>query len=247
MNGLNFSQQVAQIKANLTQVQSRMAQAADKAGRDHREIQMIAVTKLMPLETIKAGIAAGIRAFGENYPEQAAEKIKALASEQALTWHMIGHIQSRKTSTVCDNFDFVHAVDRMKIARYLDRYCGEANRRMPVLIEVNVSGEESKHGWKAWDEHTWPELVPQFEKIAHMPNIEVRGLMSMPPYFEDPENTRPFYQRLARLQRYLKEQLPMMTWRELSIGTSFDFEVAIEEGATMVRLGTIIFGARPEN
>ncbi len=247
MNGLDFSQQVDQIKENLAVVQARMARAAEKAGRDHHEIQLIAVTKLMPLETIKAGIAAGIRAFGENYPEQAAEKIRALSSEEELTWHMIGHIQSRKTSTVCDYFDFVHAVDRIKIARYLDRYCGEANRRMPVLIEVNVSGEESKHGWKAWDEQAWPELVPHFEKIAQLPNIEVRGLMSMPPYFEDPEKTRPFYQRLGRLQRFLEDELPLMTWQELSIGTSFDFEVAIEEGATMVRLGTIIFGARPGN
>lgn len=242
----NFAKQVAQIKDNLHQVEDRIARAAEKVGRDHRDIQLVAVTKMMPLETIKAGIDAGIRAFGENYPEQAAEKIRALTSSPDISWHMIGHIQSRKTSTVCTFFDWVHSVDRMKIARYLDRYSGEADRIMPVLIEVNLSGEESKFGWKAWDQDHWSELVPQFEKISQLTNIEVRGLMTMPPYFDNPELTRPYYQRLSQLQGFLREQLPSVSWDELSIGTSFDFEVAIEEGATIVRLGTVLFGSRPK-
>ena len=240
-----FIEQVNQIKNNLEEIKNRIALAAEKAGRDDSEIKLIAVTKLMPLETIKAGIEAGLRDFGENYPEQAVEKINALTKDVEITWHMIGHIQSRKTSTVCTYFDWVHSVDRMKIARYLERYSREADCNMPVLIEVNLSGEESKFGWKAWDEDAWSELVPQFGKISEMANIEINGLMTMPPFFDDPELTRPYYRRLRRLQGFLKNKLPDVCWESLSIGTSFDYEVAIEEGATMVRLGTSIFGPRP--
>lgn len=240
-----FIEQVSQIKENLQEIKARIRRAAERTGRDPSEIEIVAVTKLMPLETIKAGIEAGIRDFGENYPEQAAEKIKALSEDKGVTWHMIGHIQSRKTDTVCSYFDWVHSVDRMKIARYLDRYSRQADRIIPVLIEVNLSGEESKFGWKAWEEDAWSELVPQFTKIAEFPHIEIRGLMTMPPFFDDPELTRPYYQRLRRLQGYLKDKLPGVEWGTLSIGTSFDYEVAIEEGATMVRLGTSVFGPRP--
>jgi PLP dependent protein len=243
------AEKVEQIRANLASVQAQMAHAAEKSGRDVNKIQLVAVTKLMPIEMIHAGVEAGLRVFGENYPEQAAEKISALATEtdEKITWHMIGHIQSRKTNTVCAHFDWVHSVDRLKIARYLDRYCRENNRTMPVLIEVNLSGEESKYGWKAWDEGYWPELIPQFRKFAEFPNIEIHGLMSMPPLFDDPELTRPYYQRLRRLRAFLRDQLPDFCWDELSIGTSFDYEVAIEEGATMIRLGTVLFGPRPVN
>jgi len=240
-----FQDQVDQIKENLHQVKTQIDRAANKSGRKGDDIRLIAVTKLLPLEMIKAGIEAGLREFGENYPEQAADKIRALESDPSLTWHMIGHIQSRKTSIVCAYFDWVHTIDRMKIAHYLDRYSREANRVMPVLIEVNVSGEESKHGWNAWEEDRWQDLIADFEKITQFPQIEVCGLMTMPPYFDDPELTRPYYQRLSRLQSFLRENLPNTSWDQLSIGTSFDFEVAIEEGATMVRLGTSIFGPRP--
>ena len=240
-----FTEQVALIKDNLSRVESRIAHAAEKAGRNSQDIQLVAVTKFMPLEVIQAGIEAGLRTFGENYPEQAAEKIAALEKDFTLTWHMIGHIQSRKTSTVCEYFDWVHSVDRLKIAKYLDRYSRENDRVMPILIEVNLSAEESKFGWKAWNENRWPDLLPYFEKVALLSNLEIRGLMTMPPFFDDPELTRPYYKRLRRLQGFLREQLPDITWSELSIGTSFDYEVAIEEGATMVRLGTTLFGPRP--
>jgi PLP dependent protein len=240
-----LSEKAALIKDNLQRVETRLAHAAEKAGRSRQDVQLIAVTKLMPLEVIQAGIEAGLRVFGENYPEQAAEKITALETDFDLTWHMIGHIQSRKTNTVCEYFDCVHSVDRMKIAKYLDRYCQENDRVMPILIEVNLSGEESKFGWKAWDENRWSDLLPHFEKIAQFPNLEIRGLMSMPPFFDDSELTRPYYQHLRRLQGFLREQLSDISWGELSIGTSFDYEVAVEEGATMVRLGTTLFGPRP--
>lgn len=245
MSHPEFEQYVTIIKNNLEQIHARIAQAAEKSGRDGQEIRLIAVTKLMPLEMIKAGIAAGLRDFGENYPEQADQKIMAISTHKDITWHMIGHIQSRKTSLVCDHFDWVHALDRMKIARYLNRFCTESGRNMPVFIEVNISGEESKHGWQAWDDSDWPALIPHFKEIAQMSAIKVCGLMTMPPFFDDAELTRPYYRRLGRLQNYLREAVPEIAWDQLSIGTSFDYEVAIEEGATMVRIGTSIFGARP--
>lgn len=240
----NVEGQVSTIRQNLDRVKKLMSRAAEKSGRDLEQIQLIAVTKRMPVETIRAGIAAGIRRFGENYPEQAAEKIEAIGDKKDIEWHMIGHIQSRKTDTVCKYFSMVHSLDRMKIANYLDRYSGEAKRVMPVLIEVNLSGEASKYGWEASNEILWPEILPQFRDISQKPNIEIKGLMTMPPMYDDPELTRPIYRRLRRLQGFLQENIPDAQWDHLSIGTSFDFEIAIEEGATMVRIGTEIFGPR---
>jgi pyridoxal phosphate enzyme (YggS family) len=236
---------VQEIKSNLESVQSRINKSAKIAGRDPSEIKLVAVTKTLPVETISAGIEAGLRCFGENYAEHAAEKIEAIKTDLDIEWHMIGHIQSRKAETVCQYFDMVHSLDRIKIARYLDRYAKELQRIMPVLIEVNLSGEESKYGWEASDETSWSDLIPQFEKIANYENLEIRGLMTMPPLFDDPEETRPIYQRLKQLQAFLRHKMNGVSWDALSIGTSFDFQVAIEEGATIVRIGAEIFGSRP--
>lgn len=245
MTEIDIDQRTKLIEKNLELVKHRIAEAAEKAGRDAESIKIIAVTKMMPVEVIKAAIKAGIRCFGENYAEQAAEKIEAVGIEMDLEWHMIGHIQSRKAETVSRYFDMVHSLDRMKIARYLNKYAKEQNRVMSVLIEVNLSGEESKFGWEASDEGSWPNLADQFRQITAYQNIKIRGLMTMPPMFDNPESTRPIYKKIRRLQQFLKERLPEVTWDELSIGTSFDYAVAVEEGATMVRIGTEIFGSRP--
>lgn len=236
---------VSEIESNLRTIQNTIQRAAEKSGRTAEDVRLVGVTKRLPLETVQAGLQAGVHIFGENYPEQALAKVLALRDTPGIQWHMIGHIQSRKAETVCRYFDMVHSLDRMKIARYLDRYCGDLQRKMPVLLEVNLSGEESKYGWPAWDESKWTELLTPFNQIAEMPNLSVQGLMSMPPLFDDPETTRPLYQRLARLQAFLRDNLGEASWNELSIGTSFDYEVAIEEGATMVRIGTELFGPRP--
>lgn len=245
MDSSDFESRVNSIQHNLETVRSKMAAAAGRVGSAVDEVQLIAVTKLQPLEVIRAGIQAGICCFGENYPEEAAEKIFTLDAGADVKWHMIGHIQSRKTGIVCRHFDMVHSLDRMKIARYLDRYSGELEKVMPVLLEINISGEESKFGWQAWDEKRWSELIAPFSEISQMAHIKVQGLMSMPPIYSDPEATRPHYQRLRKLQQYLKDALPGTDWHELSIGTSFDYQVAIEEGATMIRVGTELFGHRP--
>ncbi len=242
----DLQERISQIEINLKSVQSRMVSAAEKAGRSIDEIKLVAVTKLLPIEMVSAGIKAGLNCFGENYPEQAVEKIQALKTEQNIEWHMIGHIQSRKARTVCEYFDKVHSVDRLKIARYLNRYAGELEKNISVLIEINLTGEESKFGFPAYDEKDWDTLASQLTQITLYENLTVQGLMTMPPLFEDPEQSRPVYKKLNRLQAFLQSNLSKISWHELSIGTSFDYEVAIQEGATIVRIGTEIFGKRPE-
>ena len=235
----------AKIQANLEVIQGKIQKAAEKSGRTADAIQLVGVTKLLPLAVVQAGVEVGLTCFGENYPEQAIEKIETLKDTPGIEWHMIGHIQSRKAEIVARYFDKVHSLDRLKIARLLDRHCGELGRTMPVLLEVNLSGEESKSGWPAWDEDRWADLLQPFDQIAELPHLQIEGLMSMPPLFDDPEATRPLYRRLRRLQAYLKQSRPDARWETLSIGTSFDYSVAIEEGATMVRIGTELFGPRP--
>ncbi len=244
MRKSKFEHQVDQIRARISKVSHEIAAAAERSGRNPDDIRMVAVTKTLSVETVQAAIAAGLRVFGENYAEQAAEKIQKIESERHLEWHMIGHIQSRKADTVCRYFDMVHSVDRMKIANRLNRYSGGLNKRLPVLLEVNLSGEESKFGWKAWDESAWEVLLDPFKIIGELPHLQIQGLMSMPPFYDDAEKTRPLYQRLRRLQAFLRDYLPDFSWDELSIGTTYDYPVAVEEGATIVRIGTAIFGER---
>jgi hypothetical protein len=246
MDGMNQgqSEERAILQKNLDVLQERMAAAAERAGRDPQGVRLVAVTKQVDLHRVETAAACGLDCFGENYPEQAMVKIQNLDVSQKIEWHMIGHIQSRKSDTVAAFFDRVHSVDRMKIARHLQRDCQALDKVMPVLIEVNLTGEESKYGWPAWDESAWDALLPPFRKIGNLQHLRVEGLMSMPPFFDDPENTRPIYQKLRRLQSFLQAELPSMVWDELSIGTSFDYEVAIEEGATFIRVGTALFGPR---
>jgi pyridoxal phosphate enzyme (YggS family) len=158
---------------------------------------------------------------------------------------MIGHVQSRKAQLVASSFAWVHSLDSLKLARRLDRFAGEVNRRLPALLECNVSGEETKFGWPAWDEARWPELVPSIGELAELPNLELCGLMTMAPFFDSPEQARPYFARLKRLQSYLQAVIPETTLPELSMGMSGDYEAAIQEGATIVRIGTAIMGRRP--
>jgi pyridoxal phosphate enzyme (YggS family) len=157
---------------------------------------------------------------------------------------MIGHVQSRKANLAASHFNFVDALDSLKLAVRLDRFAGETGRRLPVLLEVNVSGEGSKFGYAAWNEAGWDALRPEFEQIAALPNLEIRGLMTMPPFADEPEASRPFFRRMRALQTFLGKRLPQAAWRDLSMGTSLDFPVAVEEGATLVRVGTAILGSR---
>jgi pyridoxal phosphate enzyme (YggS family) len=205
---------------------------------------MVVVTKTHPAETIQPAIEAGARCLGENYADEALPKIQAFSAFQGIEWHMIGHVQSRKARLVAEYFAYLHSLDSLKLARKLDSYCSDLGKRLPVLLECNVSGEESKFGYPAWQEDQWETLLPEIEEIASLPHPELRGLMTMAPYLEDPEQARPYFIQLRNLRDYLQSKLTKAGLPELSMGMSADYEVAIEEGATWVRVGTAIFGPR---
>jgi pyridoxal phosphate enzyme (YggS family) len=235
---------VSAIRERYQRVLGQIAEAASRSGREPAAIRLVVVTKSQPLTVVQAAVAAGASILGENYAEEAAEKIEALQNSE-VEWHMIGHVQSRKAFLVARHITMLHSLDSQKLAGRLERSCGETGRTLPVLLEFNVGGEESKFGFSAWDERRWPDLLPALEELVQLPHLRVRGLMTMPPLFEDPERTRPYFKRLRRLQEFLTEHLPQSDWRELSMGTSADFFAAVEEGATYVRVGQAILGSRP--
>ena len=235
---------VSSIRERYQRILGKIAEAAFRSGSGADAVRLITVTKSQPLEILQAALEAGVTIFGENYVEEAAQKISALKNS-GVEWHMIGHVQSRKAGLAAANFSMLHSLDSLKLAERLDRFCAEQGRTLPVLVEVNVSGEESKYGFPAWDELTWLDLKPALAALAELPHLRVRGLMTMPPYFDDPERTRPYFQRMRRLQEYLAIHLPALDWIELSMGTSVDFVAAVEEGATFVRVGQAILGPRP--
>lgn len=228
---------------NYQAILERIGRAAQAAGRDPEAVKLVVVTKGQPLQAVQEVVAAGARCLGENYVEEALPKIQSLGGED-LEWRMIGHLQSRKARQVAEWFSWVDALDSLKLAQRLERFADELGRRLPVLLEFNVSGEESKFGWPAWQEEAWPALVEQLGPVSELAHLELHGLMTMPPFFDQPERVRPYFQRLRRLQAYLAHQLPACDWSELSMGMSGDFETAIQEGATLVRIGTAIMGAR---
>jgi len=236
---------ISDIQARYQHVLGQIAEATARAGREAGTVHLVVVTKSQPLEVVRAAIAAGATILGENYAEEAAAKIDALP-KTAVEWHMIGHVQRRKADIVAGYFSMLHSLDSVKLAGRLERYCSEQGQILPVLLEVNVSGEESKYGFQAWDESRWPDLSTIVGQIMTFPHLHMRGLMTMPPFFTDPEQTRPYFKSLHRLQLFLRERFPQAEWTELSMGTSADFTVAIEEGATYVRVGQAILGPRPE-
>ncbi len=235
---------VSSIREKYLSTLDRIATAARKSGRDPNEIRLVVVTKSQPLEIVQAAIEAGAHILGENYPEEGVTKIQSLASQTGVEWHMIGHVQSRKARLVAEHFALLHSLDSLKLAQRLDRFAAESNRILPVLLEFNVGGEESKSGWNASDESTWDSLLPELANLLDLPHLQIRGLMAMPPLGDDPEDSRRFFRRVRLLRERLATQLPGAEWRELSMGTSADYEVAVEEGATLVRVGTAIVGER---
>ncbi len=235
---------VASIRENHQRVMDQIAEAAHRSGRSPDDTRLVVVTKTQPLEIVQAAIKAGVHVFGENYPEEGVAKIQALPAQSGVEWHMIGHVQGRKARLVADHFALLHSLDSLKLARRLDRFAAESNRVVPALLEFNVGGEESKSGWDASNESQWNILLREIAELLDLPNLRIRGLMTMPPLGTAPEDSRRFFLRLRLLRDYLASQFPQAGWRELSMGTSMDFEVAVEEGATLVRVGTAIVGAR---
>ncbi len=245
-----MSGQAEAIAQNTAAVREQIARAAERGGREPADVLIVAVTKTHGPEAIEAAYGAGLRHFGENRVEEAQGKIPALRERLPAdaTWHMVGHIQSRKTGDIAPLFDWVHSIDRFKVARRLSEAAAQAGRTLDALLEVNVSGEASKYGY---DLSRWPDDGAQADaffaeaaELAGLPNLRWQGLMTMAPYTEEPETVRPIFRRLRLLGEALRERLPAQGWPHLSMGMSGDFEVAVEEGATIVRIGTALFGPR---
>jgi pyridoxal phosphate enzyme (YggS family) len=232
------------IKENFLQTLEQIAKAAIAAGRDPGEIKLVVVTKTHPIEAVRAVAEAGAEYLGENYAEEAVEKMHSLSPEYKVQWHMIGHVQSRKAALICNNFDYLHSLDSLKLAERLDHLAKERHRKLPVLLELNLGGEESKFGWPIWDEKNWDTILGDISQVAVLPNLAIEGLMGMAPFFDEPECARPFYRRLRIFRDFLQPRLPKIALSELSMGMSGDFEVAIQEGATWVRIGQKIMGPR---
>jgi pyridoxal phosphate enzyme (YggS family) len=244
------------VAARLEAVRSRIGEAALRAGRRVSDVRLVAVTKTFPVSAALAAWEAGQRDFGENRPEEGAQKIAAfdrqlppdVASSEQPTWHMIGHVQSRKADVVVEHFDVVHSVDRLKIARRLSRFATQLGRQIPVLLECNVSGEAAKYGYAA---HNWERdtavrtaLLSEVDFVIGLPGLRVVGLMTMAPLVDDVEDVRWVFASLRSLAQALAERFPSASWHDLSMGMTDDFEVAVEEGATLVRIGRAIFGER---
>jgi pyridoxal phosphate enzyme (YggS family) len=236
------------IRERYEQVLEKITKAAQTAGRDPDEVQLVVVTKTHPPETVYAAMAAGARLFGENYAEEGVEKMQTLAAMGAnlagVKWHMIGHIQSRKASLIAQYFDLIHSLDSVKLAQRLNQFAGEHVRRLPVCLQLNVSGEESKSGFSAWDDSYQKSLAVVVAQMLDCPHLHLQGLMTLPPFFDDPEGARSYFRKLRGWRDFLVREFPEVGWEHLSMGMSGDFEVAIQEGATLVRVGTAILGTR---
>ena len=214
-----------------------MDQAAGRAGRDPGEIKLVAVSKTIESARVQEAIEAGVTILGENYVQEAREKIEKIGHE--VQWHMIGHLQKNKAKHTVTLFDYIHSLDGISLAQEIDRRAAQKGIRVRTLVEVNLSGETSKFGIAS------EAVMDLVRHVALLKHISIEGLMTMPPYFDEPEKARPYFIRLRELRDRIREEGIEGVWMdEISMGMSGDFEVAIEEGATMVRVGTAIFGER---
>jgi pyridoxal phosphate enzyme (YggS family) len=228
---------MSSIRDNFLKVLERMDQAAGRTGRDLGEIKLVAVSKTIESARVQEAIEAGVTILGENYVQEAREKIERIG--HGVQWHMIGHLQKNKAKYTVTLFDYIHSLDGISLAQEIDRRAAQKGIRVRALVEVNLSGEASKFGVGS------EALMDLVRHVALLKHISIEGLMTMPPYFDEPEKARPYFIRLRELRDRIREEgIEGVRMDELSMGMSGDFEVAIEEGATMVRVGTAIFGER---
>lgn len=226
---------MSRVAENLARVRERMAAACQRAGREVAGVRLVAASKTVEPARLAEALAAGQLVFGENYVQEARRKAGELPGA---TWHLLGHLQTNKAAQAVRLFALIHSLDSVRLAEELDRRAAQLGKRQPVLIEVNLAGELSKTGV---GEAQAPEMA---RRVAALPHLELLGLMCLPPFFDEPERARPYFARLRELRGELERALGLPL-PELSMGMSGDYEVAIEEGATLVRVGTAIFGRRP--
>jgi hypothetical protein len=225
------------IAENLRTVGRRIADKARSVGRTPQEITLVAVTKTFPASVVEEAAAAGQIHFGENRIQEGEEKIPAFG-QPGLVWHMIGHLQSNKVKRAVQLFDWVHSVDSRELLLKLDRDAGILGKQLPVMLQLDLAGEATKFGMPEG------ELDAALDSARNLRHISLEGLMIIPPYYDDPEAARPFFRRLRELLDYSRKRAPGLPLRHLSMGMTHDFEAAIEEGATFLRIGTAIFGRR---
>ncbi len=229
------------IASNIKAVLDGIRLAAVGAGRSSSAVRLIAATKAVPVEQIREAIDAGIRILGENRLQEALGKMSAIGSRDDVTWHFIGRLQRRKARAVVGRFSLIHSVDSLELAAELDRRAGMAGIRQPVLVEVNIAGEPTKAGF------TPAALATALAALDGMANLVIQGLMTVPPIAQQPEDSRPHFRRLRELAgSFAGKGFKRIRMDELSMGMSHDYRIAVEEGATMVRVGTAIFGERPD-
>ena len=226
------------ITDRLKKIEERIKLAAEACGRRPEEIRLVAVSKTMPKEKLVEAVEAGVETLGENYVQEAREKFNDLYT-MPVSWHFIGHLQRNKAKYVVKIFDLIHSVDSLKLAREINKQAQKINKIQDILIQVNISEESTKSGARA------EQTLEIIREISRLENVAIKGLMTMPPFFNAPERVRPFFKALRELRdRIKKKNMPNVSMDELSMGMTGDFEVAIQEGATLVRIGTAIFGKR---
>ena len=225
------------ISSNLAHLKERIRAAAEHAGRNAESVSLVAVSKTRPSADITEAFSAGQTIFGENYVQEFTVKVSEV--KEPVEWHFIGHLQTNKVRNIVGLVTLIHSVDRLSLAQEISRQCGKLGKSCDALVQVNIAGEASKSGT------TGEGALQLVKEISCLPNLKVSGLMTMPPFFDDPEAARPHFAELKRLSlRINSERIPGVEMRELSMGMSGDFEAAILEGATLVRVGSAIFGAR---
>jgi pyridoxal phosphate enzyme (YggS family) len=229
------------VAENIARIREQIQSAATQAGRPASEVTLMAVSKTFPPESVLEAYAAGIRVFGENRVQEFSGKFDALRDLGDAEWHMIGHLQTNKAAKAAESFSAVDSVDSLKLARKLNEAAAQLGKRLAVLIELNVGGEAAKTGMDPQS----PELEKILSAASQLEHLVIRGLMTVPPFTDDPQQARPFFRRLRELRDQIgARHLPAVSMDVLSMGMSHDFDVAIEEGSTCVRVGTGIFGAR---
>ena len=227
------------IAQNIHSIRERIARAAAACNRAPEDITLLAISKTFPKEFISLAAEAGVRQFGENRVQEAENKISCFSGDPKLEWHLVGHLQTNKTRRAAELFDVIHSLDSVKLAGRLNQACLEIDKAVSVLLQVDLGGEETKFGAPPKD------LREIIDAISAMKGLRLDGLMTIPPFLQDLEHVRPYFQGLRKLKDALESEQPGCLGRQhLSMGMSHDFEVAIEEGATIVRIGTAIFGSR---
>ena len=230
---------IASIEEQIGMIRQRIAGAAQRSGRPASAVRLMAVTKTVDDGRIMQALAAGVDLIGENYVQEARRKIELMG--KSIEWHLIGHLQTNKAKYAVRLFDLIHSLDRIELARELDRRARMAGVVIKTLVEVNISGEQTKRGVALGD------ALSLIREVSGLENLSIQGLMTMPPWFDDPEEARPYFVALRELkEKIAAENLPRVEMRELSMGMSQDYEAAVEEGATIVRIGRSIFGERPQ-